>query len=185
MRIEHEIKDVKVVRYGSIADALSPLYGKGSYEKQRTDIVGSLMSGELHVVHPHIRALHERLSRVHEGEPTYRRTCALVTLEREWKVREFYDALADREYYPAGVSEGVSYLLLLKSHKAITGSVAHLGTRILDEQFREQRLLTKEDGNVELIPVYGETKLKPYYRVVVVKKEIKKALTPTFLGRKK
>ncbi|MFZ2983954.1 MAG: hypothetical protein WA053_02615, partial [Minisyncoccia bacterium] len=96
--------------------------------------------------------------------------CALASLDTEVGVREFYEELDRKGYFPESLSEGSAYLALLLAGGVKIGAVLHLGTFILDEEYREQRLLTREHGRAELIPLYHATKLKSYYHIVVVKK---------------
>ena len=188
MRIAHELEDVRILRTGrTIVDGLETLYGKGRYARgQRTDLVSSLMSGERKLAEPLPDELYKTLVRVHEGDLVYTRTCALVTLEREWTTKEFYSVLDDRGYVPAGTSETIAFVLAYKNRGVVVhGRLDHLGTRILDELYNEKRLVTGEDGKVELVPFYSTTKLKTYHRLVVVQKPKKAAATSVVFGRKK
>jgi hypothetical protein len=108
------------------------------------------------------------------GDGTERtETLAIVSLEWEMERKEFYEELAKSDYYPAGMSESMSYLPILSTKDVIVDTIFHLGTLLLNVKYMEFRLLTRSNGYVEAIPFYPATKLKSYYHVVVVKKEKK------------
>jgi hypothetical protein len=164
VKIIHEIKEIRIVRCRTIAEALI----RGGYHKQHVDIVSGLIHGTFRVDNfSHFDVLYEPLMKEYEGDDVYFRTCALASLDREMSVPEFYRVIDREGYYPASISEGSSYLTL-----GMVENVIHLGTFIRDESYHEQRLLTRGNGKVEFVPFFSATKLKPYYRVVVVKKEI-------------
>ena len=169
MKIEREIENVRIVRYSTIAETLLPVF-----KKSHADIVSGLMGGDFRVNNfsqQEQEVLSKPLARYYEGDRVYRRTCALVSLDRDWTHAEFFHELADTVYYPAGISEGISYATLLIERGVRIDAIFHLGARILDEKYQELRLLTREDGRCEFIPFYSATKLRPYYHIVVVKKE--------------
>jgi hypothetical protein len=167
MKFEYEMKDVRIVRHLTLAEALTPVFGIS-----RIDIVSGLLSGNFHAENrSQTDVFSERLAKEYEGDRVYRRTCVLVSLDRDWNSAEFFRELVKNSYYPASVSEGVSYLTeLLRQGKKVE-SVFHLGTRILSEDFREQRLLMKGSGKYELVPFYSSTKIKARYHVVAIKEE--------------
>lgn len=169
MKIEYEIQDVKVIRRRTIAEALA-LHP----DVYHLDMFSGLLSGDFLVKNPSSpEALYKPLLQEHEGEEVYWRTCALATLGEEWRVSEFYQALRGKGYYPAGMSESSAYLSALKERGVEVSTIIHLGTCIIDDTCREQRLLTRGNTKVELVPWYTATKLKSYYHVVVVKEEEK------------
>jgi len=182
VKIEHEIKDVKIVRCENIAKALEQVYGK-----YHSDLIAGLMSGSFRVENlPHLRVLQEPLEGWSEGDESYTRDCAMAILSGTWKIPAFYRALDEKGYYPASMSESAAYLKQLKRRGIEIGTILHLGTHIINEKCQEERLLVRENGTVEPIPIYGETALKAFYRVVVAKKPEKNVpAKTTFFGRKK
>lgn len=154
MKITHRRVDVKIVHYGTAADAL--LSGLGKRHRETDGLV--------------IGLLNEQLGNEHKEDKSYLR-CALVSLESEIGVRELYNFLYERDCYPASFSEGMSYLRLIRKCGVAIGTVLHLGTFIRGEDFREQRFLTRGDGTIRLIDFYPDMKLKTCYDIVVVEKE--------------
>ena len=184
MKIEYEIKDVKVVRHSTIAAALATVYGPAVHAKERVDLVGGLMGRNFHVADPHYYLLHQPLAREYEGESVYRRTCALVTLDRDWQPSEFSQELDKKGYYRASTSETVAYLGRFKEQRVDLGTVVHLGTFILDDVYQQRRLVTR-DGKVDLPVVLPTTRLKHYHMIVVIEKEVPFVPKRAFFGRKK
>ena len=177
MKIEHEIKDVQMVRYRTISEAL--IVGLG---KHLLDGISNRILDTLHLLNADEESelsevLHEPLWRVYEDEKSCTQTCALVSMEQEMTEHEFRLALTknDHQYVPASISEAMSYLPVLKEKGIEVDFVFHLGTSFRTEKFFEQKILTRKNGTVELVPFYHATKLKPHYTIVVVKEEKKQA----------
>lgn len=176
MKIEH-MENVRVVRHHTEAEAVIAGLGKHALNGVSNRILSLL---HLERTDPAERELAEVLRsplwREYEGEPVYDRTCALVSLEGDMGVHEFYEELAEKDYFPASVSEGMSYLPVLSANKIEVETVFHLGTATFvgEHNEKERRLLTRKQGSVELIPFYHATRLKPHYHIVVVRKAEKK-----------
>ena len=174
MKIEHEMKSVRIVRHHTIADAL--MVGLSKYP---LDGLSNRIFSALHLNKPTVaeqelaEMLYQPLWREYEGETVYERTLALISLDMEIGVHEFYQELVKNDCYPASFSEGMSYLPVLVASDVMIDAVLHLGTSLRDEKWMEYRLLTREKGNVELIHFYSAMKLKSYYRTIVVKEEKK------------
>ncbi|MFI5260479.1 MAG: hypothetical protein ACHQU0_01640 [Candidatus Paceibacteria bacterium] len=163
VKIVDEIPEVKIVRCRTIAEALI----RGGFHPQKVDLVSGLIHGTFHpTVTASADVLYEPLAKEHEGDMEYCRTCAIASLDAEMTVSELYRALDKAGYYPASISEGASYLSM-----HMVENVMHLGTLIRDERYQEYRLFTRGNGKVEFVPFYSATKLKAYYKIVVVKKE--------------
>lgn len=172
MKIEYEIKNVKVVRHHTIAEALTMGLGNRLTDNLFRFIRDLLrQSRSLDERKELIEVLSEPLSKEYEGKKTYERTIALVSLDKEIKIREFYQELAKSEYYPASVSEGMSYLPILASSGVRVDALFHLGTFFRNEEYIEQRLVTRRNGSAALIAFHPTMKLKPYYHIIVVKNE--------------
>lgn len=172
MIIEHESKDIKILRYGTLALALTSVYGGKHYEDRRHDIVQGLMTSEFWAHNPNYEMLHAPLAWAYECELEYTRSFALISFERECGIGEFCCELLSKNYVPAGTNETVAFLRELKKRRIAFGSILHLGTRFLDEQFREQLLVTREDGRPDFHLSCG-MKLKPCYQIVIAKIEKK------------
>lgn len=168
MKLLH-IKDFVVTRHYTIAETLV----KGSGEHPSADLFARFLD-KLHLNKTTEadlelkRLLHEPLWREYEGEQVYQRTGALVVLDRRWSVPEYDAALAEKGFYPASISEGVSYLA---DSKTEVNSVFHLRTFLQGNGGTEYRLLTKSDGSAELIPFYRPTCIKQYYTLVAIKEK--------------
>lgn len=177
MKIEYEIKNVKVVRHHTIAEALTMGLGNRLTDNLFRFVRDLLrQSRSLDEKEELIEVLGEPLLKEYEGKKTYERTIALVSLDKEIGIREFYQELAKGEYYPASVSEGMSYLPILASDGVRIDAVLHLGTFLRNEEYIEQRLLTRKNGSAALVAFHPTMKLKPYYRIIVVKAEKKQSL---------
>lgn len=153
MKIEHETKGVLVTRYATIASAFAI-----GLKERRKGIITEL------------ERFREPLAHVYEGEMRYTRTLALASLKQEMRVGEFYIALRGLGYYPASMSEDVSFLFELVRRRIKVGTVLHLGT-ILREDFKEQRLVTNEEKGGNIIDFYPQTMLKSHRSIIVVKHE--------------
>ena len=175
MKIEYETKDVKIVRYRTPAEALASGFRAGISGSLSRIVLDTLYKGKPAEVDELAEALREPLWREYEGEKTYERTLALISLSREMEIREFYQKLNELEsgYYPASLSEGMSYLPVLAKDGVQADVVIHLGTSFRDEEYHERRLLTKKNGSAELVAFYPATRLKPHYKLIVVKREKK------------
>lgn len=174
MKIEHEKAGVVVTRYGTLAAALAVASGKHHLHDLSSLVMRKLNLGKarggVNAALPSV--LHEPLWREYEGDARYVRTLAIAVPERETTIRDFSEFLYEKGYCPASVSEGASYLPVLAARGVKATPVFHLGTLILDENFREYRLLVRDGGEIDLIPFYpATTKLKPYYVIVVARKK--------------
>ena len=168
MKIGHREQDVEVIRHSSIAEAL--LLDFGYHE----NVFLRRLLEVFRVDAPqNVDAVFEPLTKDYENEHAYRKTCALASLETVMSVHDFYRALEKDGYYPASVSEGLSYLSVLKRKGVEIGTILHLGTFVCDEDFQEQRLLTKGTGRMKLIGFPCKGSLKAHYQVVVIEKEKK------------
>ncbi|OGG78608.1 hypothetical protein A3A36_01015 [Candidatus Kaiserbacteria bacterium RIFCSPLOWO2_01_FULL_52_12b] len=168
MKIEHEIS-VRVVRYRTIKKALVASFKKGTRKVVKQTFLGLLPKRKMTETERELaEILHQPLLKGYEGESVYERTLALTSVEKEIEVRDFYQQLAELEYYPASISEGLSFM---RTSGVEVDKILHLGTCIRNEKFLEKRLLTRKNGVVELEPFFPATKLKPHYHIVVVKKE--------------
>lgn len=171
MKIEHETPGVLVVRHSTPAEAIAASMGK-PFVKSTSELVLS----RLHLDRQSRREqdiadlLREPLAKDYEGEVMYERTLALVSLEKEIGIPEFFQEVIQKGYYPGSFSEGMSYFPILASHGIIVDALFHLGL-ILRIRKMEWRLLMRGNGSMELIPFFPITKLKPFYRLVVVKAE--------------
>ena len=171
MKIEHEVTGVRVVRKNTIAETLT-----------------SYLNGRFSGAHPYLflsklfsrKSLEERLDlssvlygplwKEYEGERAYERTFALVSLDMETDIREFYREVCEAGYYPASISEGLSFALVLSARSIDVDPMFHLGTVLFSREYVEQRLLTKKNGECEIVALYPTTKLKPHYKIAVLKK---------------
>jgi hypothetical protein len=199
VKIEHEM-ETDVSRYATLYDALRALFAvryaeKPKIQRHRVDMVAALMYGTPRTEKASVvvdsrgevaieTILQKALSREYEGALTYKRVCALVSLDREWGIAELYRALDERDYIPAGTSESTSYLRLMAARGIIVGTTFHLGTHIVNELFEAQKLLVHENGRVELITQYDRTAVRPNWHIVVAKKEKKPPPVSVIFGRK-
>ena len=166
MKIEHESK-VRVVPYQTIEDALLTGLSKDLLNNPYKRIIGAL---RLNRKTPEERELSEVLREPLWGE-YYERTLALASLEQEMGVHELYQELARDGYCPAGISEEMPYLRILAARGVEVDVVFHLGTSLRTSTLTERRLLTKKNGDIELVPFYHVTRLKSYYKIIVAKEE--------------
>lgn len=174
MKIEHEIQDVEIVRYRTIADALTAGLGKHLLDGPSNRILNALhLDRPTEVSLKLSETLREPLRKWYESGEAYRRTLALVSLDGEMTAHDFRRKLAEDGYYPASVSEGMSYIRLLTARRIEVDGVLHLGTFLRTETFEEKRLLTRKNGDIELIAFHSAMKLKSYYRIIAVKEEKK------------
>ena len=172
MKIEHELPDIAVVRFRTIAEALIASSGTHHLNDLSVRVLNTLhLNRQSKAEAVVLEVLHQPLVAMYEDVSEYRRTLAVVSLEKEMNLNDFFQALNESNYYPASMSESVSYLRALRGRGVNVSPIFHLGTFILDDQYREQRLLVRDNGTVELVPSYPMTKLKAYYWIVVVKKE--------------
>ncbi|MDE2021642.1 MAG: hypothetical protein KGI71_01825 [Patescibacteria group bacterium] len=162
MKIEHVVLAVKIVRRGTILDALHEI-SSGSV---RLDVPKGFRCNDL---------LREPLWERYEGDWLYKRTLGLASLQEKMTRRDFYRKLGEDDYYPASFSEAMAYLLVLKERGVAVGNVLHLGTILRSEEYMEGRLLTKPSGAVEFVPFYPATRLGPSYSIVVVRAERRNA----------
>lgn len=179
MNILYEISDVKIEPYRTVAEALEAGFRKFAKEK-------AISKAVLHTLHLDNKTkaalekeeeieimLRQPLWSGYESELSYTRTLALVSLESKIEVKDFCRELAQSGYFLASLSESMSYVPILINQHIKIDYILHLGTILRNERFEEFRLLTKNKGESELISFYPGTKLKPYYHIVVVKKEKK------------
>ncbi len=173
MKIEHEIKDVGIVRGRSIAEALAARAGSRFFGGLPHLLLNTLSRNKPPNVSAEERelaeVLHEPLWKEYEGERICKRTLALASLDKGMSIRECYRELGNACYYPASISEGMSYLSARTAPSGEAGLILHLGT-ILRIEYREYRLLTRKNSAVALVAIYPATQLKPHYKIVVVKK---------------
>ncbi len=167
MKIEIELeKRVKVLRYRTVDEAL-----RRSRGERRARWIPSFARAIFHAdKFPRLELLDAQLRRECEGKRVYLRTCALVSLDEETSVRGFYLELAENGYTPASLSEGLSYLATCADARGKAGTVIHLGMFMCDDDFCERRLVTRKDGKIDFIEFHHQTRLKAYYKVVVVRK---------------
>lgn len=200
MRIEHHLQ-TEVSRFATVNDAFRALYPKKRGEKpqhdaRRMDVVSGLMNGTFYTEKPAVQASprgeaaiasirRQVLSREFEGLVPYQLTCAHVSFEHEWRIPDIWHALEKRDYRPAGMNESTAYLRLLVGRGIPIGATFHLGTHIVNELFQEQKLLVFDDGRLELVDIYGETLVRPHWRIVVAKKEKKPPTSSVIFGRQK
>src|ERR1035437_247794 len=179
MKLEHEVEGVGIDWFRTVEEALAAGLGKPSPVKA----ISGLVLNTLHLDSKNkvrlekeeelAELLRQPLTGEYEDGMRHTETLALVSLEWEMERKEFYEELAKSDYYPAGLSESMSYLPILATKNIVVDAIFHLGTLLLNEKYTEFRLLTRSNGYVEAIPFYPATKLKPYYHVVVVMKEKK------------
>lgn len=183
MEIIHEIKGVQVTQFPTVAAALLAGLGKG-YAKKSSRLVSELLllltndrpkqlGEELHAeLDWRAEQLNYPLLQRGEAPEPYERTLALVAVEQELVVSDFYKALAEKKYHPADLNESMSYLSLT-SRMVDIEVVFCLGKRFLDNTLQERRLLTRKSGGVIEFPLYYPhvTKLKRFYNVVAVREE--------------
>lgn len=161
MKIIQEVPDVEVIRYRTVAESLRASYGNWLFTAD------ALLSRK-NRNHECLGFLDRPLSFEYEGKPSYTRTMALVELSEDVKVQEYYKALAGKGFYPASVSEGLSFLFTLRHPKV--DQVFHLGTVFRDDSYTEYRLLTRKGGGVEFVAFYpNATKLKTHYNLVAIR----------------
>ncbi|MCX6790516.1 MAG: hypothetical protein NTV60_03260 [Candidatus Kaiserbacteria bacterium] len=171
------MKNVEIVRHATIANGLEACFGKPPSGKTMGIVLSTLhldrkTKAKLEAEEELASMLLEPLTGEYETENRYRRTLAVASLPWEMEVREVYQKLREKEYYPASFSEGMSYLPVLVAKGIVLDTVFHLGTFLRNEKNTEFRLRTKSKGEVELVPFYHST-LKAYYSLIVVKKEKK------------
>lgn len=200
MKIEHHLQ-TEVSRFATVNDALRALYPqkgneKSRHEARRMDVVSGLMYGTFHVENLAVQAdprgeaaiatvRRQMLSREHEGLVSYQLTCAHVSLDREWRIPELWNALDKGDYRPAGLNESTAYLRLLTASGTAIGTTFHLGTHIVNELYQEQKLLAFDDGRLELVTIYKGTMVRPHWHVVAAKKEVKPLPASVIFGRQK
>jgi len=103
-----------------------------------------------------------------EDETEYEKTVALASLERSLLACEIYKELKELDFYPAGLSETISYLDEAKD--VPVSSIIVLGMRLLDDECKEIRLVIKENS-FELETMYPRKPIKQHFQIVVVKEE--------------
>ncbi|MEK7614464.1 MAG: hypothetical protein AAB428_02245 [Patescibacteria group bacterium] len=163
MKISHKLR-VLVHRKRTIIETLETWIQKTALKKFAQWALGSEKTKKLSGLIDN-----QVLSREYEGETTYEKTMALASLERNTLVCGVYNELKELGYYPAGLSETISYLSEAKD--VSVGSIVVLGMRLLDDDFKEMRIIIKENG-VESETAYPEKPLKQHFQVVVIKEEI-------------
>lgn len=159
MKVLYEMKDVRVVRGRTIAEALEACYGKRLHLRP---YVTDQEFDEL---------LHKPLRKWDGEESVYRETLAVFSVGREMLEHEFRKLLAEKGYGVASTSETLACLRALKDGGIKIDHVLHLGTILRSEDYAaEYRLLTMASGETQKLPhFWNVTTLKPYYHAVAAR----------------
>ena len=165
MKIQHKIARVTVFRLKTLYDVILEARTGFRYLivpegfSERTLLTEPLWKQRVDPGHTYLR---------YEGDWSYKRNMALVTLEEDMSQRDFHRQLAAENCYPTSFCEGMSYLPHLKDRGIMVGNVLHLQTIVRNDEYEEGRIMTKPNGMFEVTRFYVATKLKKGCSFVVV-----------------